>query len=151
VLQNTASNLRNLKSLIDVTALDHKLQAENFSKYGIELHRKFALSFACILLFLIGAPLGAIIRKGGLGLPLVFAVVFFIAFHILNIFGEKLVKAGTAEPWLGMWMSTFMMTPIALLLIIAARADSKVFTKEWYMRIVQFFKAIFKPKKASLA
>lgn len=134
MLQQLANNIRNFKSLVDVMALDNRLQTENWMKYEIELHRKFTLSFACLLLFLIGAPLGAIIRKGGLGMPLVVAVTFFVVFHILNISGEKLAKSEAVQPWVGMWMSTIILLPLALWLIAKARNDSRIFTKEWYTR-----------------
>ncbi len=139
VLQTVANNIRSFKSLVDANSLDKKLQGERFLKLAVELHRKFTLPFACILLFLIGAPLGAIIRRGGLGMPLVIAVVFFITFHILNITGEKLVKAGSAPPWLGMWMSTFILLPLAFWLINAARKDSQVLNRELYLA---FFKRV---------
>jgi lipopolysaccharide export system permease protein len=135
VLQAVINNVRNFKSLMDVTALDYKLQTENYLRYEIELHRKFTLSFACLLLFLIGAPLGAIIRKGGLGMPLVIAVAFFVAFHILNIAGEKLAKAESVAPWLGMWMSSIALLPVAFVLIKAARNDSRIFTADWYKKM----------------
>ena len=135
VIQTTTNNLRNTRSYVDNNCLTEELQKENNLKYSIELHRKFALSTACFLLFLIGAPIGAIIRKGGLGLPLVFAVSFFITFHILNITGEKLAKAGTLPPWGGMWMSTLLMLPIGIWLIVTARNDSQVFSKELYLRL----------------
>lgn len=137
VTQAVIVNMRNLKSLMDVTSLDQRLQKENYLKYEIELHRKFTLSFACMLLFLIGAPLGAIIRKGGIGMPLVIAVVFFVTFHILNITGEKLAKAASVEPWLGMWMSSLCLLPLAIWLIRAARNDSRIFSKEWYVRMLR--------------
>lgn len=142
VMQTVVNNLRSFKSLADANSLDKKLQNENYLKLATELHRKFTLPFACILLFLIGAPLGAIIRKGGLGMPLVIAVVFFITFHILNITGEKLVKAGSAVPWLGMWMSTMILLPVAFWLIKAARNDSQIFTKEWYVRLWRAIKKL---------
>lgn len=147
VLQTTTNAIRNMKSLMDVTALDQRLQTENFLKYEIELHRKFTLSFACLLLFLIGAPLGAIIRKGGLGMPLVIAVVFFVTFHILNISGEKLAKASSVEPWLGMWMSTLLMLPLSIWLINAARKDSRIFSKEWYLKLVKFIASLRKQQE----
>lgn len=134
MMQSLVNNVRNLKSLVDVMAIDDRLQTENWMKYEIELHRKFTLSFACLLLFLIGAPLGAIIRKGGLGMPLVVAVTFFVAFHILNISGEKLAKSEAVQPWLGMWMSSIALLPLALWLIGKARNDSRIFTREWYTR-----------------
>ena len=146
-VQTTTNNIRNLKSLIDMNALEKKLNLENYLKFDVELHRKFTLSFACILLFLIGAPLGAIIRKGGLGMPLVIAVIFFMAFHILNITGEKLAKAGSVAPWIGMWMSTAILMPLAIWLITAARNDSQIFIKEFYRRIWNFIiKAFTKGK-----
>jgi lipopolysaccharide export system permease protein len=145
------NNLRNFKSLLDITSLDKKIQEDNFLKYDVEYHRKFTLSFACILLFLIGAPLGAIIRKGGLGMPLVIAVIFFMAFHILNITGEKLAKASSVVPWMGMWMSTALLLPVALWLIKAARNDSQIFTKEWYVRTWRRLKNIIPVKNDPIA
>jgi len=147
VLQTTTNNVRNMKSLMDVTALSNKMDSENYLKYDVEYHRKFTLSFACMLLFLIGAPLGAIIRKGGLGMPLVIAVVFFMAFHILNITGEKLAKSQAVPPWLGMWMSTLMLLPLAIWLITAARNDSQVFAKEAYVRLFRRIRNLFVGRK----
>ncbi len=134
-LTTALNNVRNFKGSMDITSYDKKLQLENYLKLDVEWHRKYALSFACILLFLIGAPLGAIIRKGGLGMPLVIAVIFFMVFHILNITGEKLVKSETVIPWIGMWLSTIIMLPLAAWLVTSARNDSQIFTKEWYVRM----------------
>lgn len=150
-LQTAIGNIRNFKSLMDVSALDKKLQTENYLKYDIELQRKFSLSFACILLFLIGAPLGAIIRKGGLGMPLVIAVVFFMIFHILNITGEKLAKAASVAPWLGMWMATLILLPLAFWLINASRNDSQIFAKEAYVRLWRHLKTLWAAKKDTIA
>ncbi len=138
---------RNIHSLLDITSFDRKINIENSLKYHIEWHRKFTLSFACLLLFLIGAPLGAIIQRGGIGMPLVIAVAFFIIFHIISITGEKLSKAGSLEPWMGMWMATVMLLPIAFILIQQARNDAQIFNKEWYLRLLQRLVAVFKPRK----
>lgn len=146
VTRMALSNVRNSKSLMDITATDYHIQIENDSKYNIEWHRKFTLSFACILLFLVGAPLGAIIRKGGLGMPLVVAIAFFIVFHIISITGEKLAKSMALEPWQGMWMATLFLLPIAFILVNAARKDAQVFSKEWYTRIGQTIAKPFKGK-----
>jgi len=134
VIQLATNNTRNMKGLMDVTAGDERIQKDNYLKFSVEWHRKFTLSFACVLLFLIGAPLGAIIRKGGLGMPLVIAVSFFVIFHITSVMGEKLAKTGALPSWMGMWMATGMLLPIAFWLIYNARNDSQVFTKEWYLR-----------------
>jgi lipopolysaccharide export system permease protein len=150
VLENTLNGLRNAKSLLDNNILLDNLQRDNYLRYGIEYHRKFSLSFACFLLFLIGAPLGAIIRKGGLGLPLVFAVSFFITFMMLNISGEKLVKTGSLSPLGGMWMSTAILAPIAIWLIVTAKNDSKIFTKEWYLKMLRRANHFLKPKREAI-
>jgi len=135
VIQNTANNVRSCKGIIDISANDRHIHHENYLQFNVEWHRKFTLSFACVLLFLIGAPLGAIIRKGGIGMPLVIAVLFFVVFHITSITGEKLAKKDTVPTWLGMWMSTGMLLPMAFVLIQQARNDSQIFTKEWYIRV----------------
>lgn len=150
-LQSASGNIRNFKSLIDISSLNKKIDEENYIKMAIEWHRKFTLSFACLLLFLIGAPLGAIIRRGGLGMPLVFAVIFFMVFHILNITGEKLAKAGSTAPWIGMWMSSLLLLPLAFWLVRAARNDSQIFTKEWYLRMWRRIKNLLPSKNISVA
>jgi lipopolysaccharide export system permease protein len=149
-LTATLNNIRTLKAQTDNIALTRKFDDENYRKYDIEWHRKFTLSFACILLFLIGAPLGAIIRKGGLGMPLVIAVIFFMTFHILNITGEKLAKTAAVTPWIGMWMSTSILLPLAVWLVTAARNDSQIFTKEWYIRTWRTIRKIIPIKKTAI-
>lgn len=136
VAQAASAHVRNAKGLVSMVATDSQINDENERKYFIEWHRKFTLSFACVLLFLIGAPLGAIIRKGGIGMPLVLAVVFFIVFHVLSIVGEKLAKSAALATWQGMWLSTAALLPIAFLLINAARKDSSVLSKERYLRLL---------------
>lgn len=144
VLQLASSQARSSKNLVEVTVSDLTIRQMNYATYKIEWHRKFTLSFACVLLFLIGAPLGAIIRKGGLGMPLVVAIAFFVVFHIMSITGEKLARTGAVEAWIGMWMATAMLLPIAFILIQQARNDSQVFSKEWYMRIWNAVSRVFK-------
>ncbi len=101
-------------------------------RYDIELHRKFALSVACLLFMLIGAPLGAIIRKGGLGLPVIISVLFFIFYYVLSITGEKLVRQLLVGPVAGMWGATLILLPIAVFLIYKATTDSVLLSSEWY-------------------
>ena len=85
-------------------------------RHAIEWHRKLFLSVACVLLFLIGAPLGAIIRKGGLGLPTVLAILLFVVYYVVTIMGERMVRSGALSPAWGMWLGTLIMAPAALLL-----------------------------------
>ncbi len=97
---------RNQKENLEFNRQDYINQEKMKWKYEIEWHRKFSLSFACLVLFLIGAPLGSIIRKGGLGFPMVFSVVVFIFFWIINITGEKFAREGIVPASVGMWIST---------------------------------------------
>ena len=151
VAQQSLSMIRNAKSLLDVSSNEKQIHNNNFLQFSVEWHRKFTLSFACVLLFLIGAPLGAIIRKGGLGMPLVIAVAFFVVFHIMSITGEKLAKTGSVPAWFGMWMATGMLLPIAFILINQARNDSQIFSKEWYTRVWTKMVSYFRKPKNQLS
>ncbi len=119
-------------------------------RYLIEYHRKFNLAFACIILFFIGAPLGAIIRKGGLGLPAVFAVVFFAVYYILNMIGEKMVLSDKLEPWQGMWLSSVVLFPLGIYLTYKAATDAAIMDMETYSKVFDKVKKIFKRKKLIL-
>ena len=111
--------------------------------HKIEWHRKFSLSMACFVLFFIGAPLGSIIRKGGLGMPLVVAIIFFLLFHLLNMFGEKFVKESMLPPYIGMWLAVLVLTPVGIFLTYKAMHDSQLFNKEYYNRSFRRVKNIF--------
>ena len=106
-------------------------------KHKIEWHRKIALSLACLVLFLVGAPLGSIIRKGGLGTPPVFAIIFFMVFYFSSTTGEKFAKENTVSVFAGMWMATFILVPIGFFLTYKAMHDSQLFNKEFYYRFVK--------------
>ena len=99
---------------------------EYINRHYIEWMRKFTLSVACILLFFIGAPFGSIVRKGGLGMPLVASVVFFVIYYVVGMIGEKSVREGAVGP-IGMWISTFIFIPIGLLFSYQATTDVNVF------------------------
>lgn len=109
-------------------------------RHAIEWHRKFFLAMSCLLLFFIGAPLGAIIRKGGLGMPTVLAIGIFLAFYILSILGEQMVKAGTVSPVLGMWMSTLILIPFAVFFTRQAMRDAQAFDLDWSRFIHRYSK-----------
>ena len=102
--------------------------------FEVEWHKKLMLSFSCLVLFLIGAPLGSIIRKGGLGSPLIFAIVFFMLFYFSSTSGEKAAREGSMTAFSGMWLSTFILLPIGLFLTYKAMRDSQLFNKEFYYR-----------------
>jgi len=103
--------------------------------HQIEWHKKVTLSVACLVLFLIGAPLGSIIRKGGLGSPLIFAIIFFMVFYFLSNTGQKFAKEGAMSPFMGVWLSTFILVPIGIFLTYKALRDSQLFSKEFYFRL----------------
>ena len=95
-----------------------------------EWHRKFTLSLACLIFFFIGAPLGAIIRKGGLGMPTVISVFIFIIYYIIDTSSSKLARDGVWDMRFGMWMSTAVLTPLGIWLTYKANIDSEVFNAE---------------------
>ena len=95
-------------------------------------HRKLSIPISVIIFFLIGAPLGAIIRKGGLGTPIVISVIFFVIYYVISLSGEKAAKEGTWSAFMGMWVSTFILTPIAIYLLIKATNDSSLLDTDWY-------------------
>lgn len=101
-------------------------------RHGIELHKKFTLSFACIIFFFIGAPLGAIIRKGGLGMPLVISVFLFIFYYIIDNSGYKMAREGRLDVWEGMWLSSAVLLPLGIFFTYKAVNDSAVFNRDAY-------------------
>lgn len=108
--------------------------------YWIEFHRKFALTFAIIVLFFIGAPLGAIVRKGGFGTPVVIAALLFMVYFVLISIGDSLASSQVVSPFLGMWFASMVLSPIAFILMRAAANDSPVFDKEAWGRFIKRFK-----------
>ena len=135
---------RNAKGTFEYNRQMIKEKVELRARYDIEWHRKFTLSFACFALFLIGAPLGAIIRKGGLGMPLVISVLLFVAYHVISFTGEKAVRSAITDPWKGMWMSTMIFLPIGIFLAYKAANDSTIMDADSYKH---FFRIITKPFK----
>lgn len=133
-----------IRSALEIIATDQRLRQKDLRQSLIEWHRKFALSLACLVLFMIGAPLGSIIRKGGLGMPLVIAVVFFLVFHLLNMFGEKFAQSGVMTPLGGMWLSTFILVPIGAFLVYKAMNDSQLFNNEFYFRLFRTLRKRFR-------
>jgi lipopolysaccharide export system permease protein len=140
--------VRNNVNFIDRSIEEREGRTEQISRFAVEWHRKPMLALACLLFFFIGAPLGAIIRKGGMGLPVVFAIVFFLIFHIVSFSTEKLVIAGEAAAWPGMWISSLVLLPIALLLTWKATTDSPLFDADAYYRGWERVRSLFQRKHA---
>ena len=124
-----------IKSNLQFSSGELESKEKDIRYHKIEWHRKFSLSLACLILFFIGAPLGSIIRKGGLGMPLVVAIIFFLIFHLLNMFGEKFVKENILPPYIGMWLAVIVLTPVGIFLTYKAMHDSQIFSKEFYYRV----------------
>jgi lipopolysaccharide export system permease protein len=146
VLETAANLARAAKQTIDASVTELRVNEDVIMRHKVEWHKKFTLSFACLVLFFIGAPLGAIIRKGGLGMPVVVSVVFFIIFHVLSITGEKFAKEGILPAWQGMWMASAILLPVGILLTWRATADSSLFDIDAYTR---FFKKLFRRERVS--
>lgn len=136
-IEKALQNVSNVKRISSNNIEDSSSQRELRAKYLVEWHRKFTLAISCILLFFIGAPLGAIIKKGGFGLPLVVSLLLFILYYVLGIFGEKLVKQGALEPVIGMWLGLIVFFPLAIFLTYKSSRDSQLFDADAYKRIIK--------------
>ena len=147
VTQSAITLATSLKYNIESIGNELETRKSEILSHRVEWHRKFSLSMACFVLFFIGAPLGSIIRKGGLGMPLVVAIIFFLLFHLLNMFGEKFVKEGMLPPYIGMWLAIIVLTPVGAFLTYKATHDSQLFNKEYYNRIFKKVKGLFSKTK----
>jgi lipopolysaccharide export system permease protein len=132
---------RNIKENLSFTTEEFLQKERRINRHKIEWHRKFTLSFACLVLFFIGAPLGALIRKGGFGMPVVLSILFFVAFHIISISGEKFAREGVLSPAEGMWLASVILLPIGIALTLKATTDSAMFDANFYRKI---FRKVFK-------
>ena len=140
VLEKTYSAINAIKTSTDIAMMSYENDRKNLRMHLMAWHEKITMSIACLVLFLIGAPLGSIIRKGGIGLPLIFAVIFFVIFFLLNNFGRKFVQEDVMQPISGMWMATFVLLPIGIFLTYKAMSDSQLFNKEFYFRMLKKFR-----------
>lgn len=147
ILQIASSNTESVKFSIDGSELEMNEKLKNINNHWLTLYDKFVIAYACLMMFFIGAPLGAIIRKGGLGLPIVFSILIFISYHFINSFGKRLAQQDTLTPFLGAWMSSLILTPIAILLTYRATNDIGLFSLENFtVPLQKVFRKIF-PKK----
>ena len=140
--QSTINNVRANSQLINQQLDEMYGRKKALNSYAMEWHRKFTLSFACLIFFFIGAPLGAIIRKGGLGMPVVVSILMFIAYYILMITGEKFAREDAWSMIGGMWLASFVFLPLGIWLTYKAATDSGVMNMEsyhaLYKRLIKF-------------
>lgn len=136
-LNNVKGTLQSLKS----KKVEFKIKTKRLNKHEIALHEKFALGFACVILFFVGAPLGAIIRKGGMGLPMVVAILLFLTYHFIGIFAKNSAEDGTMHPFIASWLSTVIMLPLSIWLTYRATTDQGIIDIDAFLqRIGRFFK-----------
>lgn len=142
------------KNVIQTFAIQREMQTfeqKNVNYHAIEMHRKFTLSVACLLFFFIGAPLGAIIRKGGLGIPIITGVLFFIFYYIIDNTGYKAAKNGAMQPWFGIWLSSMVLAPIGIWLTWRAVNDSPLFDWDTYkIRFTHLMKKVIRRSRPVL-
>lgn len=149
ILKVAHNNVSGTLFSIESSELEQQGDIKNINNHYIALYDKFVIAFSCFLMFFIGAPLGAIIRKGGLGLPIVFAVMIFIIFHFANTFGKKLAQEDGIPPFLGTWLSTIILLPFAITLTYRANNDRQVSIDfDWLLVPIR---KIFGVKRARLA
>jgi len=131
---------RSSKSYIEMTSNEIFAKARWIGRHDIEWHRKFTVGFACLVLFFVGAPLGAIIRKGGFGTPVVIAVFVFLMFYMISITFEKMSRELVISAFWGMWTGSFIMLPFGIYLTLKAANDSLIVSAEQYARFINKFK-----------
>ena len=136
-IMSAKDQIRSVKEMLKSKELYMTDNRGRIRGFLIELNRKFTLAASCLVLFFIGAPLGAIIRKGGLGLPVVMSVLFFLLYHIISTIGEKSVKEGSLSPIIGMWIAIFTLAPLGAFLTYKATADSVLFDIDYYRKWIK--------------
>ena len=143
ILEMAVGSARNAKDNVSFNKVDAKSCNENIKQHKKEWHKKFTLSIACIIFFFIGAPLGTIIRKGGLGLPVVISVLFFVVYYVISTVGERMAVFGDLNMFLGVWMSSLILLPIGLFLTFKATTDAALLDADSWKKA---FRKIFHRK-----
>ena len=137
-------NLENLRSFKETLKDKRKI----INGYNVEFHKRIAFSIACLVLFFVGTPLGSIIRKGGFGLPMIIAIVIFVIYFFLSIFGKNMAESNKVSPFIGGWLATFILLPFGALLMMRATNDKGIFNFDAFMQpFYNFINKIFKLNK----
>ncbi|MCH7399249.1 LptF/LptG family permease [Belliella sp. DSM 107340] len=142
------NNSRTLKNSFSRKVLEIDDIEREYRRYQIAWYQKYTTAFACVVMFMIGAPLGAIIKKGGLGMPVLISIIFFIIYYMLTITGEKWGKEGMANPLFGTWFSILVLIPIGLFFLKQARKDARLFEPDTYIEMYKKVKAWLQTKFA---
>jgi lipopolysaccharide export system permease protein len=139
VLSRSIETLKEITSLLVEKTDSQRYEAKAIKRYEVEWNKKLTMSFACLVFFFIGAPLGAIIRKGGLGTPAVISIFFFVVYYIISITGQKFVEELVVGTFAGMWAASYILMPVGIFLTYKATTDSVILNIETYLT---FFKKI---------
>jgi lipopolysaccharide export system permease protein len=124
IYSNAIELAREQSSFLDFKTMEYESKEKQLWRYEIEWHRKYVLAVACLLLFFVGVPLGAIIRKGGLGVPFAVSILIFVIYWATGMTGERMSRVGTVPAYFGMWLSTIILSPFAILLIYKASTEA---------------------------
>ena len=143
ILSRSRSIADQINSDFNVYTQVIKSDNEQIARHYVVWYRKYTFSLACLLLFFVGAPFGSIVRKGGLGMPLVTSVLFFVLYYVIDMIDEKAVRGGALDEH-GMWIATIVFIPIGLLLTLYATTDSSPNNSRWF---VKFFSLLSRYKK----
>ena len=140
IVNSSLNNISSMQSYVDMQKADNEQRLQYIQKFKVELNKKFMLSFACVILMLIGGSMGAIVRKGGLGMPILISACFYMLFHVLNMIGDKLAFNMVVPPGVGAWLPSIVLFPIAIWLTYEATTDSNTLKKETYVKIFDWIK-----------
>ncbi|MCI5981500.1 MAG: LptF/LptG family permease [Marinilabiliaceae bacterium] len=146
-MQTALRIVRGNKQIVDERMVSYQTEHLKVNRHEMEMHRKFTLPVACLLFFFIGAPLGAIIRKGGLGTPIVISILFFIFYYVIDTFGAKMAREDVWPVWSGMWLSTSVLAVIGAFLTYKSATDSALFKSEAYARVADKIKYWIKKQR----
>lgn len=147
IIKNALRIARSNKAYFDNTEQEYLWRKKLLARHWLEWQKKFSISFSCIALFFIGAPLGAIIRKGGMGMPVVISVFIFIIYHVTGYSFEKLGRELVWSPFRAMWTANFYLFPIGIWLTYKSATDSAIFNQEIYLKPISWVKKIFSKTK----
>jgi lipopolysaccharide export system permease protein len=149
ILDASSNSVKNILNSVRGKREELEMSYKRYNLHILSLHKKFALAFSCIILFFVGAPLGAIIRKGGLGLPMVIAIVLFLAYYFFGVFASNYAKEGNIHPILGAWLPTLVMLPMGISLTRRATADRGLMSFGHFIDIWKERLSRFRKKKAT--
>lgn len=139
VVANALENMKEASNFLSMTAETMKMQIRFVKRYEVDWHKKLVLPFGCLVFFFIGAPLGAIVRKGGLGTPTVISIFFFVIWYVISMSAEKFVEENLISSFAGMWASSYLLLPVGIFLTYKASNDSMIMNVDTYL---QFFRKI---------